>query len=361
MSLHTPLHDQHVSAGGKLVEFAGYSLPINYGSQIEEHHAVRVNAGMFDVSHMTIIDLRGPATQSWLRYMLTNDVATLVDGGALYSCLCNEKGGVIDDLIAYRITSDRYRLIVNAATREKDLAWLMQHKPDSIDLATPEETALIAIQGPQSLKRCETAIKDVLGTNIALDSIPRFACTELDDWFIGRTGYTGEDGVEIALPAKHASEFWMALSHHGVVPVGLGARDTLRLEAGMSLYGNDLDENHTPLESGIAWTVNTRDDSREFIARDVLQQQKQSGAHYSMLGLILDGRGVLRSGQSVVKDGKDIGVVTSGTFSPTRQQSIALARVDTRFAGNCAVTIRDKEQPAHTTRIPFVKNGQASD
>jgi len=360
MSLPTPLHDQHLAAGGKLVEFAGYSLPINYGSQIEEHHAVRADAGMFDVSHMTIIDLYGTATEAWLRHMLANDVATLTDGRALYSCMCNANGFVIDDLIAYRIKKDRYRLIVNAATREKDLAWLRQHKPDSIDLQTPSQSALIAIQGPQALARCQKAINELITPSVSLDSIPRFGCLEMGEWFIARTGYTGEDGVEIALPANKATELWNALSNHGVRPVGLGARDTLRLEAGMSLYGNDLDENHTPLESGIAWTVNMQDDSRDFIGRDVLHKQKQTGARYALLGLILDGRGVLRSGQSVVRDGKSVGVITSGTFSPTRQQSIALARVDQRFEGDCAVLIRDKEQQAHTTPVPFVKNGQPS-
>lgn len=360
MSSKTPLYDQHVNAGGKLVDFAGYSLPINYGSQIEEHHAVRRSAGMFDVSHMTIIDLQGSATCAWLRYMLTNDVGTLNDGEALYSCMCNETGGVIDDLIAYRLKVDRYRLIVNAATRDKDLAWLRQHKPDSVDLTVSDQSALIAIQGPEALKSCEKAIKDTLGSSVTLDSIPRFGCIELEDWFIARTGYTGEDGVEIAIPAKQATEVWTSLHNHGVRPIGLGARDTLRLEAGMSLYGNDLDENHTPIESGIAWTVNTTDKTRAFIAHTILKAQKKEGARYSMLGLILDGRGVLRSGQAVVSEGKTIGLVTSGTFSPTRQQSIALARVEHRHTGNCGVMIRDKEQLAHTTPIPFVKHRQPS-
>lgn len=360
MSLKTPLYDQHLQAGGKLVQFAGFSLPINYGSQIEEHHAVRVSAGMFDVSHMTIIDLLGKETEAWLRYMLTNDVGKLENGGALYSCMCNESGGVIDDLIAYRLEQNRYRLIVNAATREKDIAWLTQHKPSSVKIELPDQLALIAIQGPQALKCCKAAIKELSGNSLELNTVPRFGCIEYNDWFLGRTGYTGEDGVEVALPANDAADFWTTLGNHGVRPIGLGARDTLRLEAGMSLYGNDLDEDHTPVESGIAWTVDLTDSNREFIAKDLLKSQKQGGARYHLLGLILEGRGVLRSGQAVVKDGVIVGAVTSGTFSPTRQQSIALARVDSLFSGECNVVIRDNEQPAHTCSIPFVKNGEAS-
>ncbi|MFK7856172.1 MAG: glycine cleavage system aminomethyltransferase GcvT [Granulosicoccus sp.] len=360
MSLKTPLYDQHLQAGGKLVEFAGYSLPINYGSQIEEHHAVRVSAGMFDVSHMTIIDLVGKETEAWLRYLLTNDVGKLANGRALYSCMCNESGGVIDDLIAYRLDQHRYRLIVNAATREKDIAWLMQHKPSSVKITLPEQQALIAIQGPQALQCCESAIKELSGNVVDLNAIPRFSCIEHKDWFIARTGYTGEDGVEVALPASDAADFWTSLGNHGVRPIGLGARDTLRLEAGMSLYGNDLDEDHTPIESGIAWTVDLTDSNRDFIAKDLLKSQKQEGARYHLLGLILDGRGVLRNGQAVMKDGVMVGVVTSGSFSPTRQQSIALARVDSLFSGECHVVIRNNEQPAHSCSIPFVKNGVAS-
>jgi len=354
MSFATPLLEAHKLAGGKLVDFSGWQLPIHYGSQIEEHRAVRDDAGMFDVSHMTIVDLEGDGTRGWLRTLLSNDVAKLAHGQALYSCMCNEAGGVIDDLIAYCLSDNRFRLVVNAATREKDLAWFKEHQPDDVTLTIPENTALIAVQGPNALDKASTALAQVRGTGLDSGSIKRFYAQYDDVWFVGRTGYTGEDGVEIALPAEQARALWDALLEAGVKPCGLGARDTLRLEAGMCLYGLDLDETHSPIESGIGWTVDLDDDTRQFIGREVLEEQMQFGGRYVRLGLQLDGRGVLRTGQAVQLAGKDVGTITSGTFSPTRQQSIALARVNKRFQGHCDVLIRDKPIVAHVVPIPFV-------
>ncbi|NND90793.1 MAG: glycine cleavage system aminomethyltransferase GcvT [Granulosicoccus sp.] len=357
MSKQTPLYKAHQDHAAKLVDFAGYSLPLHYGSQIGEHLAVRESAGMFDVSHMTIIDLQGEVVP-WLRYLLTNDVAKLTDGHALYSCMCNEKGGVIDDLIVYRLTADRFRLIVNAATREKDLAWLNLHKPADVDIRQVENTALIAVQGPDAVRLANMAFTR-LGQDADLKHMGRHTALEIGKWFVGRTGYTGEDGVEIAVPAAQAVDLWKALVQQGIQPAGLGARDTLRLEAGLSLYGQDLDEEHTPAESGVAFTIDIVDPDRNFIAREVLEEHKLFGGRCRQLGIVLDGRGVLRHGQVVELVGQPIGIVTSGTFSPTRGVSIALVRVNKAFKGGCDVRIRDRLLAAHVTSVPFVPHGQA--
>ena len=354
MSKHPPLHAAHVDAGGKMVDFAGYSLPVHYGSLVNEHHAVRQAAGVFDVSHMTIVDISGNDAMPWLRKLLSNDVKKLVQGKALYSCLCNEQGGVIDDLIVYCMGDNDYRLIVNAATREKDLAWFEKQRSGDVKIDVLDKLALLAVQGPTAVDTTASVLnaRDLNGD--AVKALKRFSAWRSDDWFIARTGYTGEDGLEIALPESDATEFWQALVDAGVTPAGLGARDTLRLEAGMSLYGNDLDEDHTPAESGIAWTIDLNDESRDFIGRETLEDHKLFGGRSVMLGLTLDGRGVLRQGQKVERVGKEIGTITSGTFSPTLQKTIALARVDKRFEGGCDVIIRDKLHAAHVVSVPFL-------
>lgn len=357
MSKHTPLYQAHLDNLAKMVDFAGYSLPIHYGSQIVEHKAVRSSAGMFDVSHMTILDLQGEVIP-WLRTLLTNDVAKLSDGRALYTCMCNEKGGVIDDLIVYRLSENRFRLIVNAATREKDIAWMEGHKPANVELHEVQDTALIAVQGPDAVRLANAAFAE-MGQSADLVSMDRHSALEPGDWFVGRTGYTGEDGVEIALPADKAIDLWNALLAQEVKPAGLGARDTLRLEAGLCLYGQDLDEDHTPAESGIGFTIDIKDDDRDFIGREVLEDHRLFGGRFVQIGIILDGRGVLRHGQVVERVGRPIGMVTSGTFSPTREVSIALARVDKTFPGGCDVKIRDRLIGAHITSVPFVPHGQA--
>lgn len=354
MSLHTPLYDAHLIAGGKMVDFAGYSLPVHYGSLVNEHHAVRNKAGVFDVSHMTIVDVNGSGAENWLRKLLTNDVQKLNEGRALYSCMCNEQGGVIDDLIVYAMGGDQYRVIVNAATRQKDIAWFEKHQTSDVFFDVKDNLALLAIQGPEAVAIASDVLdaKGISGKKTS--SLKRFAAWQAGQWFIARTGYTGEDGLEIAMPASAADTFWHHLVDSGVAPAGLGARDTLRLEAGMSLYGNDLDESHTPLESGVGWTVDLSDSNRDFIGRSVMEEQKSSGARFSQIGLTLESRGVLRQGQSVEKDGVVVGAITSGTYSPTLEKTIAIARVNENFDGKCEVLIRDKRYPARVIPVPFL-------
>ncbi|PID63684.1 MAG: glycine cleavage system protein T [Gammaproteobacteria bacterium] len=357
-SLHTPLYDAHLAAGGKMVDFAGHALPVHYGSMIEEHTTVRTSAGMFDVSHMTIVDVEGEAAEAWLRSLLTGDVARLADGEALYGCMCNAAGGILDDLIVYRLATGHYRVIVNAATREKDLAWFNEHLVDGVSLRERDDLALIAIQGPEAMQRAASVVATAAGVEVgALTDLKRFSALARGDWFVGRTGYTGEDGLEVALPNGAAAALWAALLEAGVRPAGLGARDTLRLEAGLSLYGNELDESHTPYESGIGWTVDLADDTRDFIGRDVLAKQKAAGVEHRLVGLVLEGRGVLRAGQNVVVDGETVGTLLSGTFSPTRKDSIATARVFGDVE-SCDVLIRDKPQPARRVKLPFVRDGK---
>jgi aminomethyltransferase len=339
-----------------MVDFVGWALPINYGSQIEEHHQVRTGAGMFDVSHMTVVDIRGPQTRAFLSKLLANDVARLKDPGkALYSCMLNQQGGVIDDLICYFLEEEWFRMVVNAATRDKGLAWLERQGAEfSISVTEHHELAMIAVQGPRARDCVHTLLpEDVVG---ALGGIKPFTALEHQGRFIARTGYTGEDGYEIMVPGLAAEAEWKALQEAGVRPCGLGARDTLRLEAGMNLYGQDMDEDVTPLESGLAWTVAMKDD-RDFIGRPALERQKEQGVARKLVGLVLEGRGVLRPGQKVYTPAGE-GVTTSGSFSPTLQRAIAFARVPAE-AAECEVDIRGKKLPARIVSPPFVRNGEA--
>ncbi len=355
MTFTTPLHDAHLAAGARMVDFGGWDMPINYGSQIEEHHAVRKAAGMFDVSHMTIVDLEGEQTRTFLARLLANDIAKLqVPGKALYSCMLNEAGGVIDDLITYFLDETHFRLIVNASTRDKDLAWIRrQAEPFGVTVCERDDLAMIAVQGPQAREHCAGLLDDVSASEAL--ALKPFSATTFGEWFVARTGYTGEDGFEIALPAADAPEVWRRLVDAGVEPCGLGARDTLRLEAGMSLYGQDMDEDVTPLESGLAWTV-AMDSTRDFIGKAALEQQKADGVPHRLVGLVLEERGVLRHGQTVLTGAGD-GVVTSGTFSPTLQQAIGLARVPAASGDTVAVDIRGRQLAARVVRPPFARNG----
>jgi aminomethyltransferase len=353
----TPLYQAHLAAGARMVDFAGSEMPINYGSQIDEHHFVRTDAGMFDVSHMTVVGIHGPDARAFLSKLLANDVAKLqTPGKALYSCMLNETGGVIDDLIAYYMGEEWFRLVVNAATREKGLAWLEHVGADfSISVTEHHELAMIAVQGPSAREKVhalfeEEIVADLLG-------LKPFSAVIHGDYFIARTGYTGEDGYEILMYGKQAEPFWNRLLEAGVKPCGLGARDTLRLEAGMNLYGQDMDEDVTPLVSGLSWTVAMKDE-RDFIGRQALEQQKAQGIPSKLVGLVLEGRGVLRPGQKVITSAGD-GITTSGTFSPTLQKAIAFARVPAAASGSCEVEIRGKSLPARIVRPPFVRNGEA--
>jgi len=361
MIQRTPLYDTHVAAGAKIVDFAGWQMPINYGSQIEEHHAVRRDAGMFDVSHMLAIDLAGTESQAFLRRLLANDVAKLsLPGKALYSCMLQEDGGVIDDLIVYFFTPTKYRIVVNAGTAEKDLAWMRLVAANfAVSLTPRRDLAMIAVQGPQARERFWGAFPVARAQSVLLDN---FQATEWDvdgiSWLIARTGYTGEDGFEIAVPAAQAAAVWQKLVAAGVKPCGLGARDTLRLEAGMNLYGQDMDETQNPLESGLTWTVDFKDAKRDFIGKKALAELRERSALRTFLGLVLLDKGVLRAHQKVVTAWGD-GETTSGSFAPTLNQSIALARlpVGAKIGDEVQVEIRDKLLKAKVVKPVFARNG----
>ncbi|MBO9664878.1 glycine cleavage system aminomethyltransferase GcvT [Dokdonella sp.] len=359
MTQKTILNDTHRALGAKMVDFGGWDMPINYGSQIEEHHAVRRDAGMFDVSHMTVVDLRGARTREFLRRLLANSVDKLkAPGKALYSCMLDERGGVIDDLIVYFLGDDFFRVVVNAATREKDLAWI-QTQAKAFDVAVSErpELAMIAVQGPNARAKVFGLLSPE--TRAKAEKVGKFAAVEGDGLFIARTGYTGEDGFEIVVPEAQAVELWNRLKDAGVAPAGLGARDTLRLEAGMNLYGQDMDESVTPWEANLGWTV-ALDEGRDFIGRGALEKQKAAGDHRVMVGLVMDEKGVLRHGQRVVTPSGD-GEILSGSFSPTLGKSIAFARVPAGSSGTLQADIRGKLVPVRVVKYPFVRDGKAID
>jgi len=362
MNRRTALYDEHVALKARMVDFAGWDMPVHYGSQLEEHHAVRRDAGMFDVSHMCIVDLHGAGVRDYLRVLLANNVDKLTGGGAaLYSCMLNAQGGVIDDLIVYFVEDDWFRAVVNAGTRDKDLQWMRAAAQQSggVEVRERDDLAMIAVQGPRARERVFAALGPGLAQAAADLSV--FHAVRVGELFVARTGYTGEDGFEIMLPAVSAPFTWRMLMEQGVAPAGLGARDTLRLEAGMNLYGADMDETTTPLVSGLAWTVAWEPETRRFIGRDALEKQRAAGVPQRLVGLLLDGPGVLRSHQRVVFDGLDDGVTTSGSFAPTLGQSVALARVPAAVATKtaCRVEIRGKLVDAHVVKYPFVRNGRS--
>lgn len=357
MTQKTILNDSHRALGAKMVDFGGWDMPLNYGSQIEEHHSVRRDAGMFDVSHMTVVDLRGARTREFLRHLLANSVDKLkVPGKALYSCMLNDTGGVIDDLIVYFLGEDFFRVVVNAATREKDLAWIeRQARAFEVKVAERPELAMIAVQGPNARAKVFGLLSPE--TRAKAEKVGKFAAVEGDGLFIARTGYTGEDGFEIVLPEAQAVDLWNRLKDAGVAPAGLGARDTLRLEAGMNLYGQDMDETVTPWEANLGWTV-ALDEGRDFIGRAALEKQKAAGGHAVMVGLVMDDKGVLRHGQRVVTAAGD-GEILSGSFSPTLGKSIAFARVPAGAGAALQADIRGKLVPVRVVKYPFVRDGKA--
>ena len=365
----TPLNSVHRALGAKMVDFGGWDMPVNYGSQIEEHNAVRTDAGMFDVSHMCVVDLQGADVRGFLRGLLANNVDKLQTAGkALYSCMLNPQGGVIDDLIVYFFNENWFRLVVNAGTAEKDIAWIRQQNdatsagltitPRRADLSN-EGIALIAVQGPnarakvwQVVPQAKAASEPLKPFNVAIVNDTPFG-----ELMVARTGYTGEDGFEIGVPASQAEALWKALAAAGVKPAGLGARDTLRLEAGMNLYGQDMDDNVSPLDAGLAWTVDLAS-SRDFIGKAALLS---AGQKQNFVGLILREKGgILRAHQKVVAASGNSGEITSGTFSPSMQQAIALARVPVEVAvgDTVQVEIRDKKLAASVVKLPFVRNGK---
>ena len=361
MTRKTILNDSHRALGAKMVDFGGWDMPIHYGSQIEEHHQVRRDAGMFDVSHMTVVDLEGARVREFLRHLLANSVDKLKKPGkALYTCMLNEHGGVIDDLIVYYMDEAFFRLVVNAGTREKDLAWITgQAKAFDVTVTERPDFGMVAVQGPAAREKVIGLLREADRERIG--KLGKFVAAEAKladgtDLFIARTGYTGEDGFEIVVAEDRTVALWDALLAAGVKPAGLGARDTLRLEAGMNLYGQDMDDTVSPYEASLAWTV-ALDEGRDFVGRGVLEQQKAAGAPRQMVALVMDEKGVLRHGQKVTTAQGD-GEVLSGTFSPTLGKAIAFARIPAGEPGQVHVEIRGRALPVRIVKFPFVRDGQ---
>jgi aminomethyltransferase len=358
MGQRTPLYEQHLALGAKMVDFGGWDMPLHYGSQVEEHHQVRRDCGVFDVSHMTVVDVTGAQAKAWLQHLLANDVDRLkTPGKALYSGMLNPRGGVIDDLIVY-LTDWGYRVVVNAATRDKDLAWMQaQTAGFEVKLNERAELAMLAIQGPNA--RTKTAELVSPARAALIHELKVFQGLPEGDWFIARTGYTGEDGLEIMLPAAQAADFLNELVGAGIAPIGLGARDTLRLEAGMNLYGQDMDEETSPLAANMGWTIAWEPAERQFVGRSALETQRAAGDQQKLVGLVLEERGVLRAHQVVRVEGVGEGEITSGSFSPTLNKSIALARVPAATSDRAEVEIRGKWYPVRVVQANFVRNGKA--
>ncbi|RZT29590.1 glycine cleavage system aminomethyltransferase GcvT [Cupriavidus agavae] len=367
----TPLNAIHRALGARMVDFGGWDMPVNYGSQIEEHNAVRSDAGMFDVSHMCVVDLHGPNTRTFLRGLLANNVDKLqTPGKALYSCMLDEKGGVIDDLIVYFFAEDHFRLVVNASTALGDIEWIQSRNTETgsgvaitprrgdVAPAGTSALAIIAVQGPNARAKVYAAFPSTQPA----DALKPFNALVVQDpgmgeLMVARTGYTGEDGFELVVPAENVAGIWEKLSAAGVKPAGLGARDTLRLEAGMNLYGQDMDIHTSPLDAGLAWTVDLQSE-RDFTGKSALVA---GGQKRTFVGLILrDKGGVLRAHQKVVTPSGD-GEITSGTFSPSLSQSIAFARLpkDVAPGAEVQVEIRDRKLTATVVKLPFVRNGKA--
>jgi len=355
----TALHATHVQANAKMVDFGGWDMPLSYGSQLQEHHAVRNHAGVFDVSHMLNLDLTGRDASAFLRLLLANDVAKLsTPGKALYTCMLNPQGGVIDDLIVYFFAPERWRVVANAATADKDMAWMRrvaEAQGFDVTLTPRRDLAMLAVQGPQARQRVWAARG---AWQPATQGLAPFGGTMVaDDVLVARTGYTGEDGFEIVLPGSQVPALWADLLAQGVAPCGLGARDTLRLEAGMNLYGQDMDELTHPGEAALSWTVSLKDAQRDFIGRAAIEQFPAGRA---LVGVKLNERGVLRA-HMPVRTAQGAGELTSGSMSPTLGVSIGFARVPAGVqAGDTVeVEMRGKWLPATVVKPPFVRNGKA--
>ncbi len=352
----TPLYQMHIESQGKMVDFGGWEMSLNYGSQIEEHHQVRRDAGMFDVSHMSVVDFKGVQAKAFLQILIANDVDKLkTQGRALYSCMLNESGGVVDDLIVYYQNDEYYRMVINASTTEKDMAWIhIQANGFDVSVECMSDLAMIAVQGPNARAKVFAAMP---GIEEVCGELKPFNAASLGGLFIARTGYTGEDGFEIMLPSSAAKFTWQMLLEASVKPCGLGARDTLRLEAGMSLYGSEMNDEVSPLESALTWTVDLTNENRAFIGRDALEALKERGVEKTIVGLVLEGKGVIRDHQKVITSLGE-GEVTSGTFSPTMGKAIALASVPKGNLGLCEIEIRKKQVCAKIVKPPFVRNGK---
>ena len=362
----TPLHATHEVLGARMMAFGGFDMPVQYTSIINEHNAVRERAGLFDVSHMGEVLVRGPRALDFVQNLVTNDAARLYDGKAMYAVMCQEDGGAVDDLLVYRMDEERYLLVINASNIEKDLAWMRAHNPMGTELEdVSEETALLAIQGPKA-----PAIVQKL-TDVDLDDVKYYHFAEMPPGaFVGckrailsRTGYTGEPGFEIYCEAEKATDVWAALMDagqaDGLQAAGLGARDTLRLEAGYCLYGNDLTEETNPLEAGLGWTVKL--DADDFVGKSALERVKAEGPQRKLVGLVMEARGIPRPGYEILAEGEAVGGVTSGTQSPVLGKGIALGYVPNEAAYTepgrpLEVSLRGRPAPATVQKPPFHKS-----
>lgn len=360
MARKTPLHALHLELGARMVDFGGWDMPVHYGSQIDEHHQVRRAAGIFDVSHMCVVDLRGAGVRPFLSRLLANDVTKLRESGkALYSCMLNESGGVIDDLIVYFMHEEWFRMVVNAGTRDGDLAWMREQAEAwqaAISIEERTDLAMLAVQGPKAREPLAALLNEE--DRAAALALKPFFGRECGVWFVARTGYTGEEGFEVVLPAEEAESTWRALNAVGVQPCGLGARDTLRLEAGMNLYGNDMDASRHPLESGLGWTVAFEPATRDFVGRTALEAIRAAGNVPRLTGVLLEDRGVLRGHQKLFAQDRECGELTSGTYSPTLERSIGFARVAQDCPDEVQVDIRGKRLAARLVKLPFVRHGK---
>lgn len=358
MGKRTALWELHRDAGAKLVDFFGWEMPLHYGSQVAEHNEIRQNVGVFDVSHMTVIDLTGEDVRAFLRYLLANNIDRLmIPGGALYSCMLNEQGGILDDLLTYFMTEQHFRIVSNAGTRDKNLAWMeKQAAAFGVRVQERADLMMMAVQGPEARDKVHAQLPPALKEKAA--ELKRFQATWDEALFVTRTGYTGEDGYELLLSGADAQDWWRRLMEAGVTPCGLGARDTLRLEAGMCLYGTDMDETNTPLDSGLGWTVAWDPAERDFIGRAALEAQKSAGCPRRQVGLLLRDKGILRNEQPVTTNQGE-GIITSGGFSPTLKRSIAFARIPREATGDCEVLIRGRTATAARVKPPFVREGRS--
>jgi len=361
MSNQTALYSRHLALGARMVDFHGWLMPLNYGSQLAEHQAVRQACGLFDVSHMNLVDVQGPDAATFLRYLLANDVARLTrPGQAQYGVMLNADGGIIDDLITYYLAPEHYRLVTNAATRKRVMGWLQQEvTPYRVRLQPRPELALLALQGPDAGRQLARLLGGTLPPVLA--DLPSFCGCQLNSWFVARTGYTGEDGYEIVLPGSEAPALWDELLALGVQPCGLGARDTLRLEAGLALYGQEMDEQISPLAANLGWTLAWTPGERNFVGREALEQARNQPSTAQLVGLLLEDRGVLRAGLAVFPLGgkQPCGHITSGSFSPTLGQGIALARVDPALGERAEVLLRGKRVLVRVVKPAFVRHGQS--
>ncbi len=358
MGNRTPLFEKHAEANAKIVDFGGWDMPLHYGSQLEEHHAVRRHAGAFDVSHMTVVDVAGDEAKAFLQKLLANDVDRLQTAGkALYSCMLNGDGGIIDDLITYFLDAGRYRVVVNAATRDKDMAWIeAQAEAFDVEVTERPDYAMIAVQGPAARELAASVVDAAVRDDVL--ALKPFFGIEVGELFVARTGYTGEDGFEIMLPAAEAGTLWQSCLDAGVRPCGLGARDTLRLEAGMNLYGTDMDETISPLEAGLDWTVAWEPAERDFNGRAALEALRDQNKLRRFAGLLLEDKGVLRNHMRVVVAGVGEGEITSGGFSPTLQRSIAMARLPAGDYEQAEVDVRGRLLNVRVVDLPFVRHGK---